>query len=162
MISHEFKSPPLVLMYSGTDTYSEPLGMENGNIPNDAIQASTELDDHHSASRARLNAEPDGEKMGAWVPQESDESQWLLVDLGKVAEITKVSTQGGGEGSEQRVVSFVLAFSKDQENFQDYQENGDVKVSVYTSIAQCVFHDLFIFTVCFLIKVLKRVCFKNY
>ncbi|KAK2560505.1 Thioredoxin domain-containing protein 3-like protein [Acropora cervicornis] len=113
---------------SSADTYSQPLGMENGNIPDDAIKASTELDDQHSASRARLNAKPDGEKMGAWVPLESDENQWLQVDLGKVAEITKVSTQGGGEESEQRVVSFVLAFSEDQENFLDYQENGDVKV----------------------------------
>jgi len=113
---------------SSADTYSQPLGMENGNIPDDAIKASTELDDQHSASRARLNAKPDGEKMGAWVPLESDENQWLQVDLGKVAEITKVSTQGGGEESEQSVVSFVLAFSEDQENFLDYQENGDVKV----------------------------------
>ena len=121
-------------MYSPTDTYSEALGMENGNIPNDAITASTELDEQHSASRARLNAKPDGEKMGAWVPLESDENQWLQVDLGKVAEITKVSTQGGGEESEQRVVSFVLAFSEDQENFHNYEENGDVKVSVHTSI----------------------------
>ncbi|XP_068752060.1 thioredoxin domain-containing protein 3 homolog isoform X3 [Montipora capricornis] len=110
------------------DSYSEPLGMENCGISNDSIKASSILDEQHDASRARLNAKPEGDKMGAWVPLQSDENQWLQVDLGKVAEITKVSTQGGGEGSEQRVVSYVLAFSEDQENFQEYHENGEIKV----------------------------------
>ena len=116
-----------------TDSYSEPLGMENCGISNDSIQASSVLDEQHDASRARLNAKPEGDKMGAWVPLQSDENQWLQVDLGKVAEITKVSTQGGGEGSEQRVVSYVLAFSEDQENFQEYHENGEIKVSLHAN-----------------------------
>ena len=102
--------------------------MENGSIPNDAIKASSELDDQHSASRSRLNTKPEGELMGAWVPLQSDESQWLQVDCGKIVEITKVSTQGGGEGDEHHVTSYILLFSDDQENFQEYQENEETKV----------------------------------
>lgn len=110
------------------DSYSEPLGMENGSIPNDAIKASSELDEHHGATRARLNTKPEGDLMGAWVPLESDDSQWLEVDLGKVVEITKVGTQGGGEGVKHCVTSYILLFSEDQENFQEYKENDETKV----------------------------------
>ena len=104
--------------------------MENGSIPNDSIKASSELDEHHGATRARLNTKPEGDLMGAWVPLESDDSQWLEVDLGKVVEITKVGTQGGGEGVEHCVTSYILLFSEDQENFQEYKENDETKVNV--------------------------------
>ncbi|PFX23757.1 Thioredoxin domain-containing protein 3-like [Stylophora pistillata] len=110
------------------DSYSEPLGLENGLISSEAITSSSELDDKHSASRARLNSKPEGELMGAWVPLESDENQWLQVDLGKVLEVTKVSTQGGGDGVSTYVTSFILLCSEDGETFQDYQENDAVKV----------------------------------
>ena len=110
------------------DSYSETLGLENGSIASEAIKASSELDDKHSASRARLNTKPEGELMGAWVPLESDENQWLQVDLGKEFEITKVCTQGGGDGVEHRVSSYIMLFSKDGENFQEYQENNETKV----------------------------------
>ena len=102
--------------------------MENGSIPNEAIKASTELDEQHNASRARLNTKPEGELMGAWAPLQSDESQWLQVEFGKVVEITKVCTQGGGDGVEHCVKSYIMLFSQDGENFQEYQENNEAKV----------------------------------
>ena len=108
--------------------YSEPLGLESGSVPSEAIKASSELDDKHSASRARLNTKPEGELMGAWIPLQSDENQWLQVDLGKVFEVTKVCTQGGGDGALTYVTTFILLFSDDGENFQEYQENNATKV----------------------------------
>lgn len=104
--------------------------MENGSIPSDAIKASSELGDKHNASRARLNSKPEGELMGAWAPSESDDNQWLQVDLGKVCEITKIATQGGGEGVEHRVTSYVLLFGEDQENLHEYKENEETKVNI--------------------------------
>ena len=112
------------------ESYSEPLGMENGSIASDAIKASSELEDKHNASRARLNSKPEGELMGAWAPSESDDNQWLQVDLGKVCEITKIATQGGGEGVEHRVTSYVLLFGEDQENLYEYKENEETKVNI--------------------------------
>lgn len=109
-------------------SYSEPLGLENGHISSEAITASSELDDKHSASRARLNSKPEGELMGSWVPLQSDENQWLQVDLGKILEVTKVSIQGGGDGVSMYVTSFILLYSEDGETFQDYQENNAEKV----------------------------------
>lgn len=114
-----------------TDEYSEAVGMESGSIPNDAIKASSELDEKHSASKARLGIKPEDEQFGAWVPLESDENQWLQMDLGKIVEITKVSTQGGCDGADHRVTSYVLSFGEDQENFQEYQEQGETKVNIY-------------------------------
>ena len=102
--------------------------MENGSIPSEAIKASSELDDQHSASRARLNTKPEGELKGAWVPLQSDENQWLQVDFGKVVEITKVCTQGGGDSVGHCVSSYILLFGDDGENFQEYQENNETKV----------------------------------
>ena len=102
--------------------------MENGSIPTEAIKASSELDVQHNASRARLNTKPEGELMGAWVPLQSDEEQWLQVDFGKVVEITKVCTQGGGDGVEHWVKTYTMLFSQDGENFQEYQENNETKV----------------------------------
>lgn len=66
--------------------------------------------------------------MGAWVPLQSDEEQWLQVDFGKVVEITKICTQGGGDGVEHCVKTYIILFSQDGENFQEYQENNDSKV----------------------------------
>ena len=119
-------------MYSPTDTYSEALGMENGNIPDDAITASTELDDQHSASRARLNAKPAEEKMGAWVPLESDENQWLQVDLGKVTRVTKIALQGEAGESSRHVKEFAVSCSLDGEGFLPYREDNAEKVKSQT------------------------------
>ena len=72
--------------------------------------------------------------MGSWVPLQSDENQWLQVDLGKILEVTKVSIQGGGDGDgdgdgvSMYVTSFILLYSEDGETFQDYQENNAEKV----------------------------------
>ena len=111
--------------------------MENGSIPTEAIKASSELDEQHNASRARLNTKPEGELMGAWVPLQSDEEQWLQVDFGKVVEITKVCTQGGGDGVEHYVKGYIMLFSQDGENFQEYQENNETKVRNNLHLSFC-------------------------
>ena len=114
--------------------------MENGSIPSEAIKSSSELDEQHNASRARLNTKPEGELMGAWVPLQSDDEQWLQVDFGKVVEITKVCTQGGGDGVEHCVRTYVMLFSQDGENFQEYQENNETKVRNILHLSFCRCH----------------------
>lgn len=103
--------------------------MENGSIPNDAIKASSELDEPHSASRARLNIKPEGELMGAWVPLESDENQWLQVDLGKATRLTKIAVQGEAGESSRHVKEFTVSCSLDGETFLPYREEGTEKVT---------------------------------
>lgn len=50
------------------------LGMQNGQIPNASITASSNFG---SAHRARLYTVAEGGKPGAWVAALSDTSQWL-------------------------------------------------------------------------------------
>lgn len=103
--------------------------MENGSIPHDAIKASSELDDQHSASRSRLNTKPEGELMGAWVPLQSDESQWLQVDCGRVTRLTKIALQGEAGESSRHVKQFTFSCSLDGEAFLPYREHSSEKVN---------------------------------
>ena len=103
--------------------------MENGSIPTEAIKASSELDDKHSASRARLNTKPDGELMGAWVPLQSDENQWLQVDFAKVTRLVKIASQGeAGESASRHVKQFSVSYSLTGEEFIPYVEDTTEKV----------------------------------
>ena len=106
--------------------------MENGSIPTEAIKASSELDEQHNASRARLNTKPEGELMGAWVPLQSDEEQWLEVDLGKATRLVKIALQGEAGESSRHVKQFSLSYSLSGEHFTDYTEESTEKVSYYT------------------------------
>ena len=102
----------------------QPLGMQNHSIPNEAIKASSKLDDKHSASEARLNS------TGAWVSDSCDKRPWIQLDLGEVKEVTKIATQGGHVGGVARFVgSYILLFSKDEESgFEGYKEGNKIKV----------------------------------
>ena len=113
------------------DTFSEPLGMENGSIPNEAIKASSELDEQHNASRARLNTKPEGELMGAWVPLQSDDEQWLEVDLGKATRLVKIASQGEAGDSSRHVKQFSVSYRLSGEQFIPYTEDSTEKVSYF-------------------------------
>lgn len=54
----------------------DSLGMQNGQIPNASITASSNFG---SAHRARLYSVAEGGKPGAWVAALSDSCQWLQV-----------------------------------------------------------------------------------
>ena len=114
-----------------SEQFCEPLGMESGSIPNEAIKASSELDEQHNASRSRLNTKPEGEQMGAWVPLESDENQWLQVDLGKVTRLSRIAVQGEAGESYRHVKEFTVSFSLSGEGFIPYREDGSEKVNCF-------------------------------
>ena len=105
--------------------------MENGSILNEAIKASSELDEQHNASRARLNTKPDGELMGAWVPLQSDDEQWIEVDLGKAVRLVKIALQGEAGESSRHVKEFSVSYSISGEQFVPYTEDSTVKVSCF-------------------------------
>lgn len=111
-----------------TETFTESLGVTDGKVPDDCISASSSLDDNHSPSQCRLNTKEEGEKMAGWAAKDNDENQWIQIDFGRLAEITKVSTQGKGGESTHHVTSYLLSFSTDGENFTVYQEGGQDKV----------------------------------
>ncbi|XP_078359153.1 uncharacterized protein LOC144643701 [Oculina patagonica] len=112
------------------------LGVGNGVIPNDAMRASSVLDRYHVPSLARLNNTKQGKIGGAWKPKVNDKKQYLEVDLGAITKISQVATQGYPTASGVKVhkkdkcwvESYTLSFSTDGSQWQQYTENGVVKV----------------------------------
>ena len=103
--------------------------MENGAISDAQITASSQWDDNHSPTRARLNTKLTGVKRGGWSARTCDLNQWLQVDLGSYSTVTRVATQGRN-GHDQWVTQYRLQFSNDGVNFHFYQEPGDRSAKV--------------------------------
>ena len=111
------------------------LGMENGNITDTQITASSEwrtAGDYLHAYQGRLHLKTAGAMKGAWAAGQSDVNQWLQVDLRSYnARVTGVATQGR-QGGDQWVTKYKLQFSFVNETaiFQTYKEKGQNKEKV--------------------------------
>ena len=82
-----------------TECKDRALGMENNDIPNSAITASsTHGTSQHEPWRARLNNVVTGSSTGSWSAASNNEDQWLQIDLGKEMVVTKIATQGRPPG----------------------------------------------------------------
>lgn len=90
-------------------------------IPDNAITASSSLNQFYGPERARLELRKSGRYAGAWIPKYPDIGQWIQVDLGKVTKITRIAHQGRNEVS-QYVKSFTLSYSIEGGPFRPYNE----------------------------------------
>ena len=107
--------------------------MENGDIPDNNIRASSEYVSRSLsflATKARLNAAESG---SYWSPLSQNIEQWIQADIGYQTYVTGVVTQGdGGDSEHDWVTSFkVSTFLKsldDQEIFIS-DEDGKLKVN---------------------------------
>ena len=96
--------------------------MENGDIFDRQITASSQLDANHSAIQGRLNLEATGNKAQSWSAISNDLSQWLQVDLGSPnTKVTGVATQGRNDPP-QWVTKYKLQYRDDEVNFHYYTE----------------------------------------
>ena len=96
--------------------------MENGEIPDRQITASSQLDANHAANQGRLNLKATGNKAESWSAASSDPSQWLQVDLGSPnTKVTRVATQGRNDAP-QWVTKYKLQYSNNGVNFHYYTE----------------------------------------
>ena len=95
--------------------------MTNRKIRDTDITASSELDSNSSASNARLN------NTKSWV---ADTQPWIQVNLGKIMNITEISTQGfPGSGF---VSSFYFSHDTSEMEWLNYTIHGGlVKVIIY-------------------------------
>ena len=98
--------------------------MENEMIPDDHVTASSVLEDNHGPGNARLHFQSGSGRTGAWSAKNNDKNQWLQVDLGSLAVITEIATQGR-HGSPQWVKSYTISYSLDGDDFHTY-DNGKV------------------------------------
>lgn len=104
-----------------------PLGIESGKIPSTAIVASTMYNQYYGPDRSRLRTVREGSYGGGWAAQYRDANQFLQFDLGKVAMVTAIATQGRSDAN-WMVTSYTLAYSLDAGSFTHYgDEDGQVK-----------------------------------
>ena len=109
----------LFVFYTGC---SYPLGMENRDLPDDQITASSEYDATHGPSNGRLNFKAGGGKTGAWSAKTNDVHQWLQVDLGQEMEVQAIQSQGR-QDRYQWVKSYTVSYSNDGITFTAYGQN---------------------------------------
>ena len=104
------------------------LGMQNGQLPNSAITASSQLNSYYGPENARLHFHPQSGRNGAWIPKAQDHNQWLQVDFGNDTTVTRVETQGR-QDTKQWVKEYTLRYSTNGHYFKHYQPDGYTKVT---------------------------------
>ncbi|XP_031563730.1 uncharacterized protein LOC116299241 isoform X2 [Actinia tenebrosa] len=113
-----------------------PLGLSTGLIPDSSIRSSSSFDRYHSGAQARLNNTKKSRKGGgAWCAKNNSDKQYLEVDLGGVATLMQVATQGYPSEDEKVakkdlrwVQSYTMTYSNDGKKWSSYREDGAVKV----------------------------------
>ena len=92
----------------------DALGMQNGQIPDSAITASSSANAvSHAPSIGRLHFLSSGTgKYGSWAAGANNANQWFQVDFGGWRKISAVATQGR-QDADQWVKSYSLQFSYD-------------------------------------------------
>ena len=82
------------------------------------------------ATNARLNHRPGNGKTSAWSTLDQKQGQWIQVDLGDIAKVTKIATQGWAELNEW-VTEYKVSYSYDGGYFEFYKNGqyGSDKVS---------------------------------
>ena len=105
--------------------------MESGAITDAQISASSQWDNNHSASRARLHMlfNRKTTQRGAWSSSSSDLNQWLEINLGGYTTLTRVATQGRSDHA-QWVTKYRLQYSDDGVIFQFYKEPHQTSAKV--------------------------------
>ena len=107
-----------------------PLGMENREIPNGAVTASSTWIPAAGCEpwQARLNNPRTLGSYGSWSALQNATGQYLQIDLGKERVVNKIATQGR-PSYDQWVTSYKLLFSSNGAKWNEYQNNGVVKVN---------------------------------
>ena len=111
-----------------TECRIQPLGMENKEILNGAVTASSSFGLAHEPWQARLNNIARSGSTGSWSTRSNAIGQYLQIDLGKERVVNKIATQGR-PSSDQWVTTYKLLFSSDGAKWKEYQNNGAVKVN---------------------------------
>ena len=104
--------------------------MENREIPNGAVTASSTYIPSAGCEpwQARLNNAQTLSSYGSWSALQNNIGEFLQIDLGKERVVNKLATQGRPIYN-QWVTSYKLMFSSDGAKWNEYQNNGVLKVN---------------------------------
>ncbi|XP_028408770.1 uncharacterized protein LOC114531336 isoform X2 [Dendronephthya gigantea] len=112
------------------DKYSIALGMESGLILDGQISASSLYSTTYREGLGRLNNNPNsGAAWQGWRPLDDDANPWFQVDFEIFAKVTSIFTLGL-DGSTYWTKKYLVSFSNDGRNFQNYIEFGKPKVFI--------------------------------
>ena len=106
----------------------EALGMQNKQIPDSAITASSYWHTRTKTYNGRLHFLPRSGIVGGWAARWIDQNPFFQVHFGDWRKVTRVAIQGR-QDKDQWVESFSLSYGYDSVFFQDYTEEGVKKVS---------------------------------
>ena len=116
------------VVFLPTECRIQPLGMENREIPNEAVAASSFWGPRCEPWQARLNNIQTSGSTGSWCTLQNAIGQYLQIDLGKERVVNKITTQGR-PSDDQWVTSYKLLFISNGAKWNEYQNNGVVKVN---------------------------------
>lgn len=102
-----------------------PLGLENGQIPDSAMVASSQYNQYYGPERARLRKLTQGSYVAGWSPKSSNQGEWIQFDLGKNTKVTRMAIQGR-ENANWWTTSYSLSYRVDGGSYEIYN-NGQVK-----------------------------------
>ncbi|XP_020899992.1 EGF-like repeat and discoidin I-like domain-containing protein 3 [Exaiptasia diaphana] len=116
---HKTCNPLPVIDISGCKS---PLGMEDGRIKDEQINASSYTGSQiHAARNGRLNKQRDSKGIGGWAAGRSMIGEFIQIDLGSTNVITMVATQGRNSTRFlQYVTLYSLSYSNDGNNWKEY------------------------------------------
>ena len=122
----------------------EALGMQNKQIPDSAITASSYRYYEAKAKNGRLHFLRTSDRVGGWVARWGDNNPFFQVHFGGWRKVTRVAIQGR-QDEDQWVESFSLSYGYDSVSFQDYKEEGEKKVSKRMSNKRLIILTLYTF-----------------
>ncbi|XP_062390504.1 coagulation factor V-like isoform X2 [Sardina pilchardus] len=132
---HSYNNPTVRMEFFGCelDGCSVPLGMKNGDIGDQQIQASSAASNWYlgtwEAWLARLDRQG---TVNAWQAKHNDMHQWLQIELKDVKKITGIITQGAKSlGTKMFVSAFILEHSKDGKRWTKYSSDLDYEASEF-------------------------------
>jgi hypothetical protein len=106
--------------------------MENFQITDSQLSASSEYRNELGAGAGRLNYYTSNVKGGSWCPADADQNRWFQVDFLRTLKVTGLATQGRHRWPEW-VTKYTLSYKQENDNddveFQLYKQQGEVKVS---------------------------------
>ena len=106
------------------------LGMQNGELQDDALSASSQYNAYAGPENARLHFCAESGRYGAWIAQRPDHRQYYQVDFETETLVTRIETQGR-QDSLQYVKEYTLRYSIDGSFFKHYQPSGYTKVRCF-------------------------------
>ncbi|XP_031562760.1 lactadherin-like isoform X5 [Actinia tenebrosa] len=117
---------------SAIQACNSPLGIQNGQIPDTHLSASSYSSYLYIGRGKHMDMQAKYCRLNhqfAWCTNKGNkEKSWLMVDLGRITNVTSISTQGFAGVSDYFVSSFKLAYSIDRNFWKFVRENGVDKV----------------------------------